>query len=254
MKKEDKKGKAYSKLAESYDGFMKDVSYEGWSGFITGRLKKYGIEDGLVCDLGCGSGTVTTLLSDAGYNMTGVDSSPEMLGRAASKKEDRDILYLQQDITSFELYGTMRAFVSTGDALNYITDRRALKHVFELVHNYLDPEGIFIFDMHTPAYYDRLGNRVYGDATEEAGYIWRNSYNRATGINEYDLTLFTATGNGNYIRSEETHEQRAYSVGYIKRIASKCGFEVLETRADYTEKKGRGWSDRVVYIIRKSHG
>jgi SAM-dependent methyltransferase len=246
-----KKNKAYADLAGAYDDFMKDLPYADWCAFITGRLKTYGIEDGLVCDLGCGSGTVTTMLSDAGYNMTGIDGSAEMLGQATEKKDKRDILYLEQDMRSFELYGTMRAFVSTGDALNYITEKKDLKHVFELVNNYLDPGGIFIFDMHTPAYYAKLGDGVYGDTTDDAGYIWQNNYNRSNGINEYDLTIFTRQEDSSYRRAEETHEQRAYSVGYIKKIATKCGFEILEVKADYTEKKARGRSDRVIYIIKK---
>ncbi len=246
---------AYTELAEVYDAFMREVPYDRWSAFITGRLQKYGIADGLVCDLGCGSGALTTMLSDAGYDMTGIDSSAEMLDQASKKKGSRDILYINQDMTEFELYGTVKAFISTCDALNYITDKKKLKHMFELAHNYLDPDGIFIFDMHTPAYYNRLGDSVFGDTTEEAGYIWDNSYNRSTGINEYALTLFKRQAEGKddiYVRSEETHVERAYSIGYIKRIIKKTGFGILEIMSDYTEKKAGGRSDRVVYIIKKT--
>ena len=250
----NKDKKAYSELAGVYDEFMREVPYDRWSSFITGYLKKYGIDGGLLCDLGCGSGALTTMLSDAGYDMTGVDISTEMLDQAARKKGSRDILYLHQDMAEFELYGTMKAFISTCDALNYITDKKKLKHVFELVHNYLDPDGIFIFDMHTPAYYKKLGDRVFGDTTEDAGYIWDNTYSRSTGINEYALTLFKKQAAGKddrYVRSEETHVERAYSVGYIKRIVKKTGFDILEIKSDYTEKNAGNRADRAVYIIRK---
>ena len=252
--KKNRDKKAYTGLAGVYDEFMREVPYDRWSSFITVRLKKYGIDGGLVCDLGCGSGVLTTMLSDAGYDMTGIDSSEEMLDQAAKKKGSRDILYLEQDMTEFELYGTMRAFVSTCDALNYITDKKKLRHIFELVHNYLDPDGIFIFDMHTPAYYKKLGDRVFGDTTEDAGYIWDNTYNRATGINEYALTLFkkqAERADESYVRSEETHVERAYSIGYIKHIIKKTGFDILEVKSDYTEKNAGIISERLVYIIKK---
>ena len=92
------------------------------------------------------------MLADKGYDMIGVDNSEEMLARGNGENESesgQDILYLLQDMQEFELYGTVRAIVSVCDSLNYITDRDELRHVFELVNNYLDPEGIFLFDMNT---------------------------------------------------------------------------------------------------------
>ena len=249
--KKDHVDNSYTGLADVYDDFMSVVPCDAWCSFITERLSKYGINDGLVCDLGCGSGTITTALADAGYDMTGIDGSNEMLQKAQAKKGDRNILYLEQDITAFELYGTMRAMVSTGDTLNYITDKADLKRVFRLAANYLDPGGIFIFDMHTPRYYAGLGNGTYGDSSESAAYIWTNAFNRATGVNECELTLFVIRENGLYERSEEMHIQRAYSEGYIKRMIKKAGFDILERVSDYSEKKAGRRSDRVTYVIRK---
>lgn len=90
---------------------------------------------------------MTGLLAGKGYDMIGVDNSEEMLAEAMEKRVEsgQDILYLLQDMQEFELYGTVRAVVSVCDSLNYITDRDELRHVFELVNNYLDPEGLFLF-------------------------------------------------------------------------------------------------------------
>ncbi|MCR5747350.1 MAG: methyltransferase domain-containing protein [Lachnospiraceae bacterium] len=233
---------------------MKEVPYDKWCDFIEKKLKKYGIDDGLICDLGCGSGTLTTMLSDRGYDMTGIDSSNEMLQEALAKKGKRDILYLGQDIREFELYGTMRAIVSSCDALNYIISKNELKKVFRLAANYLDPAGLFIFDIHTSAYYEKLGNNTFSDTTERSAYIWDNSYDRSTGINEYELTLFTENPDGSYTRSEEEHMERAYSGVYINKILKGSGFEILEIKADYTERNiddDHDPTDRVVYITRK---
>ncbi len=177
----------YSALASVYDEFMDDIDYEKWSDFIEDTLKTYNIENGLVLDLGCGTGRLTELLSDKGYDMTGVDGSQEMLQQALQKRDisKKDILYLNQDMRDFELYGTMRAIVSTCDCMNYITDINELKDVFRLVNNYLDPKGIFIFDFNTKKKYQNIGDASIAENREDGSFIWENFYNEEEAINEY---------------------------------------------------------------------
>ena len=142
---------SYGKFAQVYDLFMDNVDYEAWADYLEECLKSEGIGNGLVAELGCGTGTMTGLLAQKGYDMIGVDNSEEMLAEAAEKKMEsgQDILYLLQDMREFELYGTVQAVISVCDSLNYITDREELKQVFRLVNNYLDPGGIFLFDVNT---------------------------------------------------------------------------------------------------------
>lgn len=152
-----------------------NIDYEGWAEYVTDRLREYEITDGLVLELGCGTGTMTGLLAGKGYDMIGVDNSEEMLAEAMEKRVEsgQDILYLLQDMQEFELYGTVRAVVSVCDSLNYITDRDELRHVFELVNNYLDPEGIFLFDMNTVhKYRDLLGDTTIAENRDEGSFIW----------------------------------------------------------------------------------
>ena len=152
---------AYGSFAYVYDIFMDNVEYEKWAEYLIGRLREYGIEDGIVLELGCGTGVMTELLAESGYDMIGVDNSEEMLGEAMEKRAESgyEILYLEQDMREFELYGTVRAVVSVCDCMNYITEEDDLLTVFKLVNNYLDPDGIFIFDMNTPyKYREMLGN------------------------------------------------------------------------------------------------
>ena len=141
----------YENFARVYDTFMDNVPYEEWSRYLIGLLRREKIEDGLVLELGCGTGSMTQLLSAAGYDMIGVDNSEDMLEIAMEKKTGSglNILYLLQDMREFELYGTVRAVVSVCDSINYITEEEDLLQVFRLVNNYLDPGGIFIFDMNT---------------------------------------------------------------------------------------------------------
>ena len=152
MKESMKMGKndqgAYQSFARVYDMFMNDVPYEEWADYIQSLLLEYGVEDGLVLELGCGTGSLTEILSARGYDMIGVDNSEEMLEIALDKKTEsgQDILYLLQDMREFELYGTVRAVISICDSMNYITEETDLLEVFRLVNNYLDPGGVFIFD------------------------------------------------------------------------------------------------------------
>ena len=179
---------AYTSFAEVYDMFMDNIPYEDWCGYLTSLLKEYGINDGLVLDLGCGTGTLTELLAKEGYDMIGVDVSEDMLQEAIEKRAESGlpILYLLQDMREFELYGTVRAVVSICDSLNYILDYDDLAHVFSLVNNYLDLEGVFIFDLNTPyKYRELIGDATIAENREDASFIWENTWYEDEQVNEY---------------------------------------------------------------------
>ena len=170
---------SYDGFARVYDTFMDNVPYSEWAGFLKTVLEEFGIcgkenrqekpldlleqERHEILDLGCGTGTLTEMLSEAGYDMIGVDSSEEMLEIAMEKREKsgRDILYLCQDMRNLELYGTVGAAVSVCDTLNYLLQEEEVVSVFSLVNNYLYPGGIFIFDFNTVYKYQE----IIGDVT-----------------------------------------------------------------------------------------
>lgn len=247
---------AYGEFARVYDIFMDNVDYEDWASYLEEELKRYGICDGLVLELGCGTGTMTELLAKAGYDMIGVDNAEEMLAEAMEKREEsgHDILYLLQDMEEFELYGTVRAVVSVCDSLNYITEEDALLHVFSLVNNYLDPKGIFIFDMNTVyKYQEMLGNTTIAENREEGSFIWENDYDEETGMNIYGLTLFLPREDGLYEKTEEVHYQKAYSEEKIKELLKKAGMEVLAVYDAYTKNPPSSESGRLTFVARE-HG
>ena len=157
---------AYTSFARVYDTFMDNVPYKEWADYLEKVLKEYGIDDGLVLDLGCGTGSMTEMLAASGYDMIGVDNAEEMLEIAMEKKVEsgHDILYLLQDMREFELYGTVRAVISACDSVNYVTDDEDLTEVFRLVNNYLDPEGLFVFDFNTEYKY----REILGEQTNAA--------------------------------------------------------------------------------------
>ena len=186
---------AYTSFAYVYDTFMDNVPYGEWARHIREKLCEHGVTDGIVLDLGCGTGTMTERLAGYGYDMIGVDNSEEMLELAMEKKTESgyDILYLLQDMRGFELYGTVRAVVSVCDSVNYITEPDELEEVFRLVNNYLDPKGIFLFDFNTVhKYRDVIGDSTIAEDRGVCIFIWDNRFYEKEQINEYDLTLFIA--------------------------------------------------------------
>ena len=186
---------AYTSFAYVYDTFMDNVPYGEWARHIREKLCEHGVTDGIVLDVGCGTGTMTERLAGYGYDMIGVDNSEEMLELAMEKKTESgyDILYLLQDMRGFELYGTVRAVVSVCDSVNYITEPDELEEVFRLVNNYLDPKGIFLFDFNTVhKYRDVIGDSTIAEDRGVCSFIWDNRYYEKEQINEYDLTLFIA--------------------------------------------------------------
>lgn len=241
---------AYTEFAKVYDEFMEETPYEKWKEFIIEYLKRENIEDGIVLDLGCGTGCLTRMLSDAGYDMIGVDSSFEMLDVARCSSDD-SILYLAQDMREFELYGTVRAVVSSCDCINYITDVEELAEVFSLVNNYLDPKGIFIFDFNTKHKYEQIGERVIAENQDNASFIWENFYYPEECINEYDVTFFLKEENDLYRKVVEEHFQRAYTLEEINECLAKSGLVFVEAFDDYSNAPASEKSERICVIARE---
>ena len=248
---------AYTGFAAVYDTFMDNIPYEEWCEYLTGLLKEQGVTEGLLLDLGCGTGSLTELLADAGYDMIGVDNSEEMLELALEKKEQsgKDILYLCQDMREFELYGTVAAVVSICDSMNYLTDYEDLVQTLKLVNNYLDPQGVFIFDMNTVhKYRDLIGDRTIAEARAECSFIWDNDYDPETKINEYDLTLFIREEGKEknlYRKYQETHYQRGYTLDEMKELIQSSGL-IFETAYDaFTHEEPKVDSERVYVVLRR---
>lgn len=246
---------SYTGFAEFYDLFMDNIPYKDWCDYLISLLKEYNINDGLVLDMGCGTGNITELLASAGYDMIGIDNSEDMLAAAMDKQYDSglDILYLLQDMREFELYGTVAAVVSICDSLNYILEYDELVTVFKLVNNYLDPNGIFIFDLNTIFKYENMGDTVIAENREQGSFIWENSYFSNNKLNQYDLTIFAKDEDNRYTKYEETHVQRGYTLDEIKSALHDAGLEFITSYSAFTREPVNGKEDRM-YIIAREHG
>ena len=244
---------SYENFARVYDELMDNVPYEEWAQFILNLLQDRKITEGLVLELGCGTGKLMTLLGKAGFDMIGVDNSVEML-QIAREKTSQDFLYLLQDMREFELYGTVKAVISVCDSVNYITKKEELRKVFQLVNNYLDPEGLFIFDFNTEyKYRELIGETVIAEDREDVSFIWFNEYDEDSHLNDIDLKVFVQEEGDIYQKFQEEHIQRGYTLDEIKQLLEESGLIFLEAYEEYTTQTPQPDSGRIV-VVAQEHG
>lgn len=244
---------SYEGFAHLYDRLQEDVPYDDYVKYYTKLLERFGGKKGLCLDLGCGTGNMTLRLSDMGFDMIGVDASTEMLEVAREKAagEGKNILFLNQDMREFELYGTVGLTVSTLDCINYVTDFDDLVEVFRHVNNYLDPGGIFIFDINSAYKLEHiLGDNTYVSDGEDIFYSWQNSYDEEEKTCTFYLSFFERVGDM-YRRFDEEHVERAYSVDEIKSALERAGLELLGAFDDLSFEEVKENSERIFFAARE---
>ena len=203
----------------------------------------------IIVDLGCGTGSVLVRLAKMGYSVIGVDSSVEMLG-IAQEKAAPGTLFINQDLRNLDLYGTAHAFVSVCDVMNYILNTESLQKVFERVHLFLEPGGLFIFDMNTiHKYRDKMTDKIFsGSGLGGESYVWKNRFCNKTMINEYNVTFHCGVNNAVFT---EKHLQKAYESSVVENLLKLAGFQSVEVRCGYSDKPLSTKSIRAVYIAQK---
>lgn len=243
---------SYSELAPYYDRFV-GADYPKITEFLDGALKKYFPQASLVCDIGCGSGTLTLALLEKGYDMIGIDGSVEMLAEALNKRAElpggERALFLCQQLPEFELYGTVDAIVSTLDTLNYLTEPKDLDRLFYWFRNYLNPGGILIFDVNTLYKYHTMLDQhceIYED--DDVFMVWKSQFDGT--FCSHLLTFFAQEGDA-YFRTDEEQLQRYYSFEEISALLQRYGFRVLEVRDDYSDRSPAQETQRLTFIAKK---
>ncbi len=242
----------YNRFAYVYDSLISDVDYKKWADYYTKIFQRYGLNaPKLGLDLGCGTGSITKELAKRGIEMTGVDLSEDMLMVAREKSEGMDILYLNQDMREFELYGTVDFIVSSLDCINYITDKRDLLRVMKLANNYLNPKGLFVFDINTRYKLENvIGDNTFVLEDDNALCVWQNEYDKKRNLSDFYLTFFIKEGE-EYVRFDEEHTERAYEIEEIKEIIQKSGMKLLKVYHDLSFKNPVKNSERVFFVVQE---
>lgn len=245
---------AYTIFAEVYDNFMSDIPYMKWADQITEYLTENRLVDNPILDLGCGTGNFTVLMADKGYQMTGLDVSSDMLKTAINKtrKAGHKITYSLQDMRNFQMTSTFPVVISVCDSMNYLEDFFDLKSTLECVFETLEPGGIFIFDLKTEAFFQKLGNQIFTDENEAGYYIWENDYDESRRNNNYYLTFFIKNFKGLYRKQEETHLQHAFRDDEIHLAAEETGFTVKYMLGMDFKSAADFHAERVYYILERN--
>ena len=246
----------YGLLAPYYDAWNAELDYAGWADRVEDAFRRHypgGVE--AVLDLGCGSGRMTVELARRGYDMIGVDGSPEMLSAARDASEAAGVadrcLWLRQDLTAFELYGTVEAVVCCLDTLNHLTTYPDLRACLSLVHNYLVPGGLFLFDLNSREKFETAyADNVYTFESEDAFCIWQNTYRPRTHIADFYVTIFEQGSDGRYLRTDELTRERMYPTSSVLRELRAAGFTPLAVGGSPYENGGDAGADRLYFLAR----
>jgi ubiquinone/menaquinone biosynthesis C-methylase UbiE len=226
---------------------MHEVDYQAVARLYDELIREHGdFKEGILLDLACGTGTLSRLLSERGWDIIGVDSSEEMLLNA---RRHEKCSYIRQDMTELDLYGTINAAVCSLDGLNHLADESELAETLRRVSLFTEAGGVFVFDVNTLHKHETtLGRNTFIKETPCTYCVWQNHY-QGDGVVDIVLNIF-AKNHGEltgYSRYTEEITEKAYDLDTIRGLCEQSGFEVLKQ----CEFPGTNLKDKVVFVCRK---
>lgn len=245
---------SYEYLAQCYDSFTEDVDYPAWADYVERHFAKSRLPIRSVLDLACGTGSLTCLLAQRGYDMTGVDLSEEMLAVAVEKGRalpGEAPLFLHQSMDRLDLYDTVDACVCCLDSVNYVTRPAVLKKAFQRVHLFLTPGGMFLFDINTPEKLMGLDGQMFMDETEDETCIWRAEYAKRRRICTYGMDIFTRQEGDLWLRQEEVHEEYAYTPEELTAYLEEAGFTDIRQFGELSMRAPKEGAQRIFFRAKK---
>ena len=239
---------AYRNLAVSYDRLTSDVDYEATVAFYYEILKQEGLTPRTAVDLACGTGSVTTILASKGLQVIGVDMSEEMLTVASQKAGEAGVFpwFICQSLQQLRLPRAVDLAVCALDSLDYITAPEDCQEAIRRVYKYLNPGGIFIFDVNTPEKLRAMDGQVFLDEDDDVYCVWRGEFNEETNICSYGMDLFQRKGNL-WERSFEEHCEYAYSAEQLTGYLKAAGFTHIRVYGD-RRMEAPGAGEQRIYI------
>jgi SAM-dependent methyltransferase len=245
---------SYGFLAESYDCLTKDVRYIAWADYIEKHFARLSLPVKTVVDLACGTGSLTKLLAERGYTVTGVDLSPDMLAQAVDKCESLPMppLLINQPMESLSLPGKVDAVVCCLDSINYVTRPAALKRAFSRVFRHLSEGGLFLFDVKPPHVFQNSDGELFIDETDDTYCVWRSCYSDRRHICTYFMDIFRLNANGLWARGEEVHEEYAYPLEDLERYLAEAGFSKIKRYGNLKFRSPNETDYRVFFAAEKT--
>ncbi len=224
---------AYNEFAYFYDELNGAADYDALFLYVKQQLERHNVQNGIVVDLGCGTGDLTLMLTQAGYDMIGVDQSEEMLAVLREKADELELsqrlLLLRQNILELDLYGTIRAAISTFDTYNHIGPKENFEKAIEKAAFFMEKGGVFLFDLNTPYKHQKvLADNVFDLEGPDATCRWENHYDEATQTVDIQINIHYLDTDE---RFQEQFKEYTYSLDYVKTVLERYGF-AMETVCD----------------------
>lgn len=252
----------YSVLACIYDFWQESDEAEKIANFLDEIIKKYchissGQGEGgklLLADLGCGTGQMSLAMNSKGYDVLGIDSSPEMLAEAYLKQTDNKIKFICQDICSLDLFGTVDVMICILDTVNHITTLDKLKSFFKMCKRYLNPGGILIFDIATLKHFEKtLNSYCFSQTGEDYAIIWENSYSTKDNMNNAFITIFTSIDENTYERFETNIFEKYYTQDEIIQIVKEQELFIGSIFGDKKMRAPENADERIFFVVKNKN-
>ena len=241
---------AYEALAGVYDRLTGDVNYERRANYIEKLFSKSRLPVQTVLDLACGTGTMTAILTERGYEMIAVDGSADMLAEAMEKAADlsgEPPVFLNQSMPQLDLYGTVDAAICCLDSINYLTSPKDVQRTFQRLHLFIAPGGLLVFDINSAEKLRGLDGQVFLDETEDIYCVWRTEFEKRSRICTYWMDIFTRQEDDSWERDFEEHRQRAYEVEELRAWLTEAGFTNIRTYGDCRMSAPREGEQRIYF-------
>ena len=241
---------AYEALARVYDALTEDVGYERRADYLEKLFKRSQIPVHTVLDLACGTGEMTAILTERGYELIAADASPDMLAQAREKAAGltgEPPVFLNQSMPELDLYGTVDAAVCCLDSLNYLTSPKDVQKTFQRLHLFIAPGGLLVFDINSIEKLAALDGQVFLDETEDVYCVCRTEYEKRSRLCSYWMDIFTRRPDGGWDRSGEEHRQRGYAVDELRSWLMDAGFTRVRTFGDCRMAAPREKEQRIYF-------
>lgn len=246
----------YGALSSYYDRLMRNVDYAAAAERLLALFARYRPDKppALLLDLACGSGSLSLELASRGVDVIGVDGSADMLAEASAKagRAGCSLLWLCQDMRELDLYGTVDGAVCMLDSLNHLDRTAELAEVFRRLFLFIEPGGLFLFDVNTPyKHREVLGDNTFVLEEGSVFCVWRNACRPRTGAVDMRLDFFERTGKNNYRRTTDFVRERAYSERTLRGLLNKAGMDTLAVLDAADDGAPRSETERLLFVARR---
>lgn len=246
--------RGYGSFADCYDRLNRDFPYAQVADRYDAIIKRFGAPGDILLDIGCGTGTLSFLMEQKGYDVVGIDLSDAMLSHAFQKKMESasNALFLRQDMTRLDMFGTMDVTISCLDCINHLPDFAAVQKTFERVHLFGAPDSLFIFDCNTVYKHQHvLGGQTFVYDMEDVYCVWQNALQEQNTVQiDLDLFLEDEEEKGVFFRMSESFCERAYEQKQIEDLLQQTGFLLLGVYDGFSENAPHEKSERLLFAAR----